>query len=265
MRASSLNNIIKYSAVAALLIFFHYIGVLPPVESAATKILNPVFKYFYSASAKINSVFDSQSKKTDLLDETKKLKELNEQLIVENSKLKMLDEENKILREHLNFLTAAKPKLILANIISRGEDLQPQVMSIDKGLSNGLYKGLAVLNSNGIIIGKIFSIKDNISEIYLTTSPSCKLAAMVQNKNKTAGIVEGDLGLTMQMKLIPQTEEIKIGDTIVTSGLEQSVPRGLLIGTVASVNRENNELWQSATIEPIADINELSIVSILLP
>lgn len=265
MRVSNLNNILKYSAVAGLLIFFHYIGILPPLESAATKILNPVFKYFYSAAAGLSSVYGSQADKTDLLDEAKKLKDLNEQLTVENSKLKMLDEENKILREHLNFLTGAKSKFILANIIARGEDLQPQVMAIDKGSSDGLYKGLAVLNSNGIIIGKIFFVKDNISEIYLTTSPSCKLAAMAQNKNKTAGIIEGDLGLTIQMKLIPQTEEIKIGDTIITSGLEQSVPRGLLIGTVVSVNSENNELWQNAAIEPIADMNELSIVSILLP
>lgn len=265
MMVSHLNKIIKYATIAGLLVFFHYIGILLPAEAALSKMLNPVYKYFYAAGAKVNSAYDSQARQTDLLAELARLKELNQKLTAENTQLKLLDEENQLLRQYLNFLTEKKSRYVLANVISRGEDLQPQIITVDKGLRDGLYAGLGVLNSKGVIIGKTFLIKDNISEIYLTISPSCKLAAMAQNKNRTSGIVAGNLGLTMKMDLIPQTEEVKIGDTIITSGLEQGVPRGLLIGTVAALNRENNELWQSATIEPIANMNDLSIVSILLP
>ena len=164
----------------------------------------------------------------------------------------------------------------MANIISRGE-LEGDVANsrsvvIDKGLRDGLFAGLAVVSfvgpgdsSQGVIIGKIVNVKDNLAEIYLVTNKNCKLAAAILGEEKTSGIVTGELGLTSKMEFIPQTENIKEGDLVATSGLEQNIPRGLVIGRVTKVIKENNEVWQSATIEPQIDLDSLSVISVLLP
>ncbi|HTX86704.1 MAG TPA: rod shape-determining protein MreC, partial [Candidatus Nanoarchaeia archaeon] len=85
------------------------------------------------------------------------------------------------------------------------------------------------------------------------------------NVDRTIGVTDGNLGLTINMDYIPQMEQINLGDLAVTSGLEPNIPRGLLIGQVAKVDKGSNDIWQSANIQPAADLNNLTIVSVLIP
>jgi len=273
-------NVKKYLAVAAvimLLIFLHYAKLLNPIESFLNKSLKPIFKSFYSISVNINKTYIEQTAKQDLAAELKQAEEKINQLIAENVKLRFLEEENLALRKHLNFLNKDNRRYLMANIISRGEltgasSEGNQSVVIDKGFRDGLFAGLAVVSSRaygtssqGVIIGKIVNVKEHIAEIYLVTNKNSKLAASILGENKTSGIASGELGLTIKMDFIPQTENIKAGDIVATSGLEQSIPRGLVIGRVTKVSKENNEVWQTATIEPMVDLDGLSIVSVLLP
>ncbi len=136
---------------------------------------------------------------------------------------------------------------------------------IDRGESDGLEKGLVVIDDKGVVVGKIVATKGKIAQVLLTNNPECKLAAKILNDANTSGITEGELGLTISMGFIPQTNEIRVNDIVVTSGLEEAIPRGLVIGRVTAVARESNELWQRALLEPLSDPNSLIIVSVLLP
>jgi rod shape-determining protein MreC len=69
----------------------------------------------------------------------------------------------------------------------------------------------------------------------------------------------------MKMSFIPQSAVIKPGDSVVTSGLEEAIPRGLVIGKVLEVKSESNAMWQTAVIEPLISPDDLIIVSVLLP
>ncbi len=255
-----------FIAVIGLLIFLHVSKIIKPVESFLVNILNPVFSSFYSVSSGLHSTYSEQTDKRDLTKINKQLEEQVNQLMAENARLKVLEEENKILREHLKFLTKGEYNYVISNIVSRGglADVN-QAIIIDKGSGDGLRAGLVMVNNQGIIVGKIKQVKDHLAEAYLITSQQCRLAATTLNQDRTSGIVQGELGLTIKMGFIPQTEEISVGDTIITSGLEQDIPRGLVIGRVTEVSKESNELWQTAIVEPLVDFDELIIVSVLLP
>ncbi len=269
MQKPSTKKLITLMAVIALLIFLHITKILAPIESFVARMLNPMFSGFYSVSSSVRATYNEQTSKKDLLAHIKQLESQTNQLTVENAKFKILEQENQILRQHLKFLTKDEQSYVLSNIISRGsiDSLMAQgnTVIIDKGAKDGLLPGLAIVSSQGIIVGKIIAVKNNLAEAYLITNQACKLAATMQNQDKTSGIVQGELGLTVRMEFIPQTEEIKIGDTVITSGLEQNIPRGLIIGKVTQIIKESNELWQSAIIEPLVDLDELIIVSVLLP
>ncbi|MBI4778946.1 rod shape-determining protein MreC [Candidatus Falkowbacteria bacterium] len=273
-------NVKKYLiifSVILLLIFLHYAKLLNPLESFLNQSLKPIFGGFYYLSGNINKTYLERAAEQDLAAELKQAEEKINSLTAENIKLRFLEEENSTLRKHLNFLNKDNPRYLMANIISRGEltggnSEENQSVVIDKGSKDGLFPGLAVVSSRaygtsseGVIIGKIAGIKEHIAEVYLTTNKNSKIAASIFGENKTSGIVSGELGLTIKMNFIPQTENIKTGDIVATSGLEQNIPRGLIIGRVSEVNKENNEVWQTATIEPSVDLDILSIVSILLP
>jgi rod shape-determining protein MreC len=265
----NLRNILIIMAVIALLIFFHKIGVINPIENLIAKTLNPVFSGAHNFSSIMRIKYLEQTNKVDLISKIDQLQLQANQLTVEKADLKMLESENKTLREHLGFLSQNKYKYIISNVISRGDisDIseRTETITIDKGKKDGVYAGLAVLSSQGMVVGKIMAADNNISKVALTNSSQCKLAATILNEQKTSGITEGELGLTIKMNLIPQSEAIKSGDIIVTSGLENLVRRGLVIGKVIEVNKENNQLWQSATIEPMIDPEQLVIVSVALP
>ena len=258
---------IPFIAVIVLLIFLHFTGIIKPAEDLIMKALNPVFLSLHKASSYLRITYNERSDKENLINKINILEARVTNLIVENARFKSLDEENQVLREYLKFSKDNELSFVMGNIIARkGLDSNnlDQNIIVNKGAQDGVKIGTGV-TSGGAVVGKVISVKSNASEVCLITNRDCKLAATIQNKDNTSGIINGELGLTIKMEFIPQTEELKIGDTVVTSGLEENIPRGLVLGTIEEISKESNELWQSATIEPLVDIDELVIVSILLP
>ncbi len=263
------KNLRRYLVVVVLLIFLHYTKILSPVEKIVFNVLNPIFSTMYTFGTDIRmKVSDMSIKKELIKTETELTVEIRE-LTKENVKLKIIEAENKKLRNFLNFFTVSKYKYKMSNVISRENNFLDgdvtEVLIIDKGLEDGVLEGYVVVNNQGIIIGKVLSAKNNFSKVYLVNSNKCKLAAKILNGENTSGLTEGELGLTIRMNYIPQDKEIKVGDIIISSGLEKFIPDGLIIGKVISVRKESNELWQSAIIEPLINPGDLTIVSVLLP
>jgi len=266
---SKKKDIIIYLAAFALLVFLYGIGALKPVENIFTRILNPVLKQFYTIGADIKNTYNEQTSKYDL---TKIIEELEKQVMLltsENAKLKTALKENDILREHLGFLERNELTYIMSNIISKEDILnvggQTEVIIIDKGERDGIYSGLSVVNSQGVIIGKVAEAKVRNSRVYLTSSDRCKLAVTILGDDTTSGIAQGSLGLVIKMDFIPQIRNLNINDIVVSSGLEKDIPRGLVVGKISEVRKESNELWQNAIIEPMLNMDELTIVSIIIP
>ena len=187
---------------------------------------------------------------------------------MENSKQQELIEENKNYALNLIF-QSERFKVVAAEVVAR-ESLfegasERQDLVINRGISDGLSLGQGVVSEEGVIVGKIIEIKEASSKICLTTSDGCKLAATIQNQSRAQGTTDGDLGLTIKMEYIPQLEKISIGDTVITSGLGEKIPRGLVIGKIISIRNESNEVWQDATIEPLVNLNNLTVVGVIIP
>lgn len=268
MRKLSKKLILKYVAVVGLLIFLHYTKIISPIESVFVKVFGPVFSSLYSIGISIQTNINEFNIKKDLIKSEKELTLKISELTEENAKYKTTLEENRVLKEYLDFLTANKYEYKMSNVISRGQGYADENSSesiiIDKGSRDGLYPGLAVVSSQGVIIGKVINVENNISEVFLVNSSKCKLTANILGGSETIGSTEGELGLTIKMNFIPQDEIINVGDMITTSGLEAGIPAGLLIGRVIEVKKESNDLWQTAVIEPVSDPFNLTIVSVIL-
>jgi rod shape-determining protein MreC len=269
MQRKTKKTIGIYAAVVGLLIFLSIFKIFNPIESGARQIINPVLKFFYSLTSATRIKYDSQVNQEDLSAQVKSLTAERNRLIESNVRLQMIQEENNVLREQLGFLSKNKYHYVVSNVISRGElnnsAKSPEAIMIDKGTKDGVSKGLSVVSGDGIIVGKVVDAKDNIASVDLTNNTDCKLAATVLGDTKTNGITSGDLGLTIKMDFIPQSVVIKTSDLVITSGLEDAIPRGLVIGKVSTVAKESNDLWQSAVIEPLVSPDDLIIVSVLLP
>lgn len=265
-----IKKYIVYTAVLiGLLVFLHAIGALRPAEQYLSRGLNPLLATIYSWGTNINVAFDEQTGKADLWQQINDLQAETNQLISKNAELKAVEEENAILREYLNFFNDHSYEHILSRVISRGDITnvigRTESILIDKGSTDGLRIGLAVVDEQGIVVGKVAAVKEASSLVRLVNNQQCKLAAGILGSEATNGITEGELGLTIKMNFIFQEVEIKKDDIVITSGLEETIPRGLVIGKVSDVNKENNELWQSAHLIPLMNTNNLLIVSVIKP
>ncbi len=263
------NPIVIFLVVFGLLVFLHGIGALRPLENVLFNIVKPVSGRFYNIGNIFSRSYQDREKQVSLSAQVEALTKEVAILTVANSGQKELVEENSKLRKQLNFLSDNNFKAVAAEVIAResiseGSD-SGQDLVINKGTRDGVNIGQGVASEEGVIIGKVIEVKETSAKICLTTSPECKLAAAIQNQARTQGITDGDLGLTIIMNYIPQLEKISAGDTVITSGLGGNIPRGLVIGKIIEVRNESNEVWQDATIEPLANLNDLTVVTVIIP
>jgi rod shape-determining protein MreC len=263
------EQILKYGAVIGLLVFLYFIGLARPVANIISQISGPFLANLHSLSSVWRGSGNGNLTKEELATENEELKKEINSLLKENARLKAVAEENIKLRQSLNFFEKNNYHYLLGRVISRGElvnfSSRAEEIIVNRGARDGVVPGLVVLDSEGIVVGKVAAVKEATAKVYLTTSRQCKLAATISGQSQTSGITEGELGLTIKMNFIPQEKEIRVGDIVVTSGLEQYIPAGLVIGRITEINKESSELWQTANLTPLADFNQLTIISILLP
>ncbi len=263
------NPILIFLVVFGLLVFLHGVGVLRPLENVILNWVKPVNGQFYQWGNMFSRSYTDRETQATLSARVSELTNEVAALTVANSQQKEVLNENEKLRNLLKFVSDNKYKSVAAAVIAREsiteETENGQDLIINKGTSDGVAIGQGVVSEEGVIIGKVIEAKETSAKICLTTSPECKLAAAIQNQVQTQGITDGDLGLTIKMNYIPQLEKIAPGDTVISSGLGGSIPRGLVIGKIIEVRNESNEVWQDATIEPLVNLNNLTVVAVIIP
>lgn len=263
------NPLLIFTVVFGLLIFLYALGLLRPLEKVLLKFVQPISSRFYFLGNRFNNSYSEEREKEELLQRINDLEKERAQIIIEEANYQEIAEENRKLRSQLNFISANDFSVVVANIVAKEGNVpsleKERDIVIDKGEKDGIEIGYGVLSEEGLIVGKITEVKDYSARACLSTSPGCQLPASLQNEQRTQGITDGQLGLTIEMNYIPQLEKIAVGDTVITSGLSESIPRGLVIGRVSNVKSESNEVWQTATIEPLLNYNNLTVVSVVIP
>jgi rod shape-determining protein MreC len=92
--------------------------------------------------------------------------------------------------------------------------------------------------------------------------PQMGVSAIVQ-RSRQQGLVAGTLGDLLVMKYLPADADIKPGDVVVTSGLTEAYPKGLLIGEVAEVRVESSGFGRYALIRPAVALGNLEEVLVV--
>ena len=252
------------STVVGLTILFHYFGWLKPVESFFRYIVNPGSKAMYALSVKINNEDEKFETPEDLLSAYEKMK--NEWLKnkINEIELQTLRQDNENLRQQLNFLKTKNYDSIGVEIIGKNIDPTESTLIINRGSKDGVEEGEPIIVGDGILVGKIAKVEDSTAVVRLLDDNQRRVAATVVNYEKSIGLIEGGYGISVQMNLIPQNESVSVGDMVVTSGLEEKMPRGLLIGVIQAVEKEAHQPFQKAVIKPFVSFDKVTMASVLI-
>ncbi len=187
------------------------------------------------------------------------------ELAIDQASFFDLQKENEDLRKELGFVKRSGFDSVPASIISRVSSLQKSTFSVDAGENQGIALGSAVIVQNGMYIGKVTHVTKTQSVVTTTTDKENATAVTLLNKTKTIGIAQGKSGNLIELKFIPADEKLSVNDLVITSGLEQNVPAGLLVGIINTVRPDPEAPFQEAVLEPLVDFRTFDHVMILLP
>jgi len=183
-------------------------------------------------------------------------------LSAEVVELEQAREENKALREALGFQGQSKLRLIPAEVISYDYLNFDQKAVLNRGSDAGLLVGDNVVVSGGILVGIITEVSGKTSEMELITSSNMVVNGRTTDGSAT-GVVRGEHGLGLLLDQVSQTEVLKNGDKVVTSGLGGKFINNLFIGTITETRSGSSDLFQTASLIPAADFRNLEIIFIV--
>ena len=181
-------------------------------------------------------------------------------------KLNYLDEmrlENERLNKLLSLKQNSPYKAIAAKVIGRSPDNWSSVIIINKGDNKGIKRGLVAISYLGLV-GRVIETTASTSTIMLINDPNLSVSGLVQ-RSRQEGLVSGTLGSSLIMKYLAKDSDIKISDVIITSGLTDVYPKGLLIGTVIDIGDEFSGLSRYCLIKPAVNLASIEEVLIIIP
>ena len=185
-----------------------------------------------------NSISNYTTENLNYFKEYFKLKEINYNLSKENLVLKnQLEKFSR--RTKLDSLKNVNFSYKNAKIISNNLSSTKNHLIINKGVKHGLKNEMGVISSNGIV-GIINRISKNYSSVMSILNINTKINAKVK-RTSHFGTLEW-YGLRtdyMILNDIPETANIKIGDSIITGGMSLIFPEGINIGIVSEIINQN--------------------------
>ncbi|MCE2706077.1 MAG: rod shape-determining protein MreC [Proteobacteria bacterium] len=202
-----------------------------------------------------------QSEQYNLESENTKLKQQVEQYSVLLKQQKNLDTDEKSLdslalqsRLYNNYGTSVARAIIDINYLVNHK------MLIDKGSGNNIEVGEAVVNQLGVI-GQVSIVNNKTSQIILLANPDFKIYLQtVDSKSKM--LAQGTGNNNLIVKYISKSTNIKAGDVLVTTGLDDIYPANIPVAKVIRVFYENNG-FNSAICQPVVDYNKLQYIVVL--
>lgn len=198
----------------------------------------------------------------DIARENAELNQKINDLAFENSRLSLAKQENIGLRKALGLKEGSEFNLVAAEVKAADPTGFTQTLIINKGENAGIRPLSAVIAAPGLLVGLVSEVYSNTSEVTLITDPTIKINAEV-TESGARGLVIGEHGLALGFDLITQNEVIKPQDLVVTSGLANEFPRGLLIGEIVSIQSTESELFQKAFVSPAADLKNLRFLFVI--
>jgi rod shape-determining protein MreC len=144
-----------------------------------------------------------------------------------------------------------------------GRDLSPFIkyVFIDAGSDDGLRHGMPVVTQDGLV-GRIDAVTAGGARVQLITDPGSAVNVRLQTSNIEA-VLTGSLTGDLSLEMLPREADISVGEIVLTSGLGGSYPPNIFIGQIQSIQNLENELFKYATIQPLVDFSDLSVVLVI--
>ena len=243
-----------------LLMAFSANPAVKELERGLQFALRPIQGAVSGLASDVSSVVNSIGEINQLRVDNAALRDENLRLTNDNARLQQLKAENEQLTALLQLQNGFDHKTVATRVI--GRELLPtsRVVTIDKGTSDGIELGDVVIVEGGAVVGRVTDIGPNFAKVTLISDPTSTVIGQLQNSGAT-GEVGGESGGVLTMKNVDSSVNVGLDEEVFTAGLELAgglrspYPKGLVLGSVVDVQRDANDVVQTAFVQPAAPLD----------
>ncbi|HTR66086.1 MAG TPA: rod shape-determining protein MreC [Terriglobales bacterium] len=198
--------------------------------------------------------------------ENRDLKAEIERLRLEQVRFMDDAEQARRLQLLLGFKEQFISRTVAAQVIGASGSQQSQSVFLDKGSREGIAPDMAVVTADGIV-GKVLRVfggrplESSVSEVLLINDQTSGVGAILE-RSRTQGVIHGSPSGDVVLDNIMADEDVKPGDVVLSSGGDQIFPKGLPVGTVASVSRGKGAFLH-IRVRPAANLTRLEEVLVI--
>jgi rod shape-determining protein MreC len=198
----------------------------------------------------------------DLSHNEQRVRDLSLRLATDEIQIRDLSQEgaeNGRLRALLDLKTRLAYATVSADVIGSSPGQGSNAVVIDKGADAGLVPDLAVITPEGIA-GKTVTVYPHTAQVLLISDPAAGAGALVE-KTRAQGVLKGRGAGLCRLEYIMNDDAVAAGDLVLTSGLDHIFPKGLALGTVASVDGGN--IYKQVVVRPAVALDRLEEVLVV--
>lgn len=236
-------------------IYSYRSGVSSFVESVIVDFMSPFEIAFDSGVRSADRLWRGYTYLVNVERENERLSARVKELQGELGRLR--EDELKLwrLQKLMGFNLEKHVETVPVEVVGRESDNWSRMILLNRGRGDGIDKGMAVITSEGLV-GRVVRATDNKAWALLLTDWRSSVDALVQ-RTRVRGVVVGQSSQVDELKYIPLDADVMVGDKVVSSGLGGVYPKGLMVGTVSSVVKERNGLFQKVTVIPTVNTDEV--------
>jgi rod shape-determining protein MreC len=225
------------------------------------EVVAPIHAAVDFAQDSVRSVWNRYVALIGVSEENQALQARLVELDSERGMLQEYKNENQRLRTLLDLGSVSQLKGVAAHVIGDEPSGWGHGVVINKGSSLGIGVGMAVVHPRGVV-GQVVAVSPNFAHVLLLTDHSSGVDVMTQDE-RVRGIVEGVGAEDCELKYVSKQTPVRVGDAVITSGMDGVFPKGVLVGTVTKVAIETGTLLQNVEVKVAVDIDKLEEVLVV--
>jgi rod shape-determining protein MreC len=253
--------IVGLASIALLFLDTRY-RYLEQVRQGVAVALYPLQRAASLPGEIVGSVADYFTSKTTLAQENEALKRrLAEQGAAAQS-LESRTQENERLKALLELKSGFRGNAVAVNVLYAGRDPFTQKLFVDKGREAGIVAGSAVVDADGVI-GQVTRLYPFMAEVTLVTDKDHVIPVKAERSGVRAVMAGNGAGRPPELRFMPPSADVNVGDLLVTSGLDGTYPSGLAVARVATLERDAGQMFARIALAPVAGVDRAEQLLVL--
>jgi rod shape-determining protein MreC len=201
----------------------------------------------------------------DVKEDNRTLAFQNARLAERVRKLEALEEENRRLKRLFDLRSSLKVDVVSAQVIGKNtnEFFRVARVTLDRA-ARDIGPNLPVISSDGVV-GTTLKISGDTVDVRLVVDAGSGVDVIVQ-RTGARGFVRGtgdESRYSCSVEYVQRTDEVEVGDLLVTSGVGRRFPKGIPVGTVTQVVRRDFGIYQQVLAAPAVDFSRVEEVLIV--